>query len=72
MNANQMYEAYESCFQFNCGSRHAVRRLRAERARACMEALSQRGDTPPPTAREARVRTIVMPSGKTMTVETRD
>lgn len=68
-SARTMFDAYEACFQFNCGSRHPARRFRAERARACMDALAERGDTtPPPCAREARVRTLILPNGRTVEV----
>lgn len=62
-NAEDMYDAYADCLKLNHGSRNPVKRARARRARACMDALTQYSPSS-----VARARQIVLPSGKTIEV----
>lgn len=65
--ADDMMEAYGSCYEFNRGSAKAIRRRHAERARDCMEGLVRRCSSR--DAPKSRARQIVLPSGKTIDVE---
>jgi hypothetical protein len=61
-NAEDMYDAYADCLKLNHGSRNPVKRARARRARACMDALAP--SIPPRPA--TRVRQVILPSGRTV------